>query len=161
MDYKFPFVLKRNTRFIFGSFLILFFFGSLQAAFAEQDYSDSTFKYQEEDNYCGIALMQTFVPSLSQDSIATELHKWKYDLTYWGDFIYFFNKHGINYHFTQLGEEFPAIVLLRGSTFGLRQNHFVLVLDKKHNFYHIFDPTAGFYKKPYYYLEGSLALVVE
>jgi hypothetical protein len=161
MENKFPVVLKRSAGLLIVPILIFILLGSIQVAFAQEDYPDFSFKYQEEDNYCGIALMQTFVPSLSQDSIANELHKWKYDLTYWGDFIYFFNKHRISYHFTKLGEEFPAIVLLRGSTFGLRQNHYVLVLDKKHNFYYIFDPTTGFYKKPYYYLEGSIGLVVE
>jgi len=131
------------------------------AASAHAMETGGSYKYQEKPNYCGIALMQVFVPELSQDEIASELHKSRFDLTYWGDFTYFFNNHGVGYHFTTLGEEFPAIVLLRGTTFGLSQNHYVLVLGRRGGLYSIFDPKRGFYRKPSTYLEGSVALVVE
>jgi hypothetical protein len=148
-------------RLLITNLLLLLVLASAQSVFAQPEFQDSDFRYQEQDNYCGIALMQIFVPEISQDEIARELHKWKYSLTYWGDFTYFFNKHGINYHYGSLGEEFPAIILLSANTFGLRQNHFVLALDKKNNFYYIFDPQNGFYRKPGTYLDGSRALVIE
>jgi hypothetical protein len=161
--------LMQNTGFpvgLVGRILIkilalLVILASAQTVYAQTDFQDTNFKYQEQDNYCGIALMQTFVPELSQDEIANELHKWKYSLTYWGDFTYFFNKHDVKYHYGSLGDEFPAIILLSANTFGLRQNHYVLALGKKNNFYYIFDPQNGFYRKPGTYLDGTKALVIE
>lgn len=118
-------------------------------------------RLQEKDNYCGIAVMQGFYPNMSQDAIAQELHKWRYDLTYSGDFMYFFNKHEVDYHWGSLGSEFPAIVLLSGPTFGLSQNHFVVVLGERNGFYYIFDPLSGYYKKPYYFLKGKPTLIID
>jgi hypothetical protein len=146
---------------LINSLVMLVVLASVQSVYAQQEIQEADFRYQEQDNYCGIALMQTFVPELSQDEIASELYKWKTSLTYWGDFSYFFNKHGVKYHYSSLGEEFPAIILLNGNTFGLRQNHYVLALGKKNNFYYVFDPQNGFYRKPGTYLDGSKALVIE
>ena len=134
---------------------------TLQTVSAAPSSRSPVFKYQEQKNYCGIAVMQSFFPQLSQATIARELRKGKYDLTYWGDFNYFFKKHGIKYHYTVLNNEFPAIIMLPANTFGLAENHFVIVLGKKNRFYSIFDPEVGFYRKPETFLKGTKALVVE
>lgn len=160
--------LVRNTvvpiglvgRILIKSLVLLIVLASAQSVYGQQELQSTDFKYQEKNNYCGIALMQIFISELSQDEIAGELFKSKYSLTYWGDFTYLFNKHGVKYHFGSLGEEFPAIILLKANTFGLRQNHYVLALGKKNNFYNLFDPQKGFYRKPGTYLDGSRALVV-
>ncbi len=136
-------------------------FAVLPSAHALYGFQESDYRLQEQSNYCGIALMQTFTPDISQDDIAAELFKTKYSLTYWGDFNHFFGLNGIKYHYTVLDDEFPAVVLLDAGTFGLTQNHFVLVLGGKNNFYTIFDPLKGLYRKPAIYLEGQKALVIE
>ena len=140
---------------------VVLVFAVLPSAHAIYGFQESDYQLQEKSNYCGIALMQSFTPEVSQDEIAAELFKTRGTLTYWGDFNYYFDGRQINYHYTSLDNEFPAVVLLEAGTFGLSQNHFVLVLGKKNNFYTIFDPLKGIYRKPAMYLNGMKALVIE
>ncbi len=139
----------------------LLILAAVPSAHAIYGFQESDYRLQEQSNYCGIALMQGFTPEISQDNIAAELFKTRGSLTYWGDFNYYFDRHQVKYHYTSLDDEFPAVVLLDAGTFGLSQNHFVLVLGKKNNFYTIFDPLKGIYRKPAMYLNGKKALVIE
>ncbi len=143
---------------VFVGILVLL---NLNSVYADTGAGAFEYKLQTRSNYCGIALMQSFIPELSQNEIASLLRKGEQDLTYWGDFAYIFNKYGVAYHWSSLKDEFPAVVLLDARTFGLTNNHYVVVLGERHNFYKIFDPKKGFYKKPVTYLEGSRALVID
>ncbi|HDH27822.1 MAG TPA: hypothetical protein ENH13_01670 [Euryarchaeota archaeon] len=153
--------IRNSGRITALAVLILLILALVPSAQAIYGFQESDYRLQEQSNYCGIALMQTFTPEVSQDDIAAALFKSKRSLTYWGDFNYYFNRHGVKYHYTSLDDEFPAVVLLDAGTFRLTQNHFVLVLGRKNNFYTIFDPLKGIYRKPAMYLNGKKALVIE
>jgi hypothetical protein len=105
------------------------------------------FSNQERPNYCGIAVMQLYDQTMSQDEITMELHKGPFDLVYWGDFKYFFERRGIQ--LKEAGpEDFPRITLIRNP------GHFILIMTKNEdNELWVYDPHP--LTNPIYRIDSS------
>ncbi|RMF89258.1 MAG: hypothetical protein D6733_06635, partial [Methanobacteriota archaeon] len=112
---------------------------------------------QQGSNYCGQALMQAFIPEMSQYSLRKELGKARSADTYWNDFYTVFDRHGVSYHWGEVtGDNTPVIVG------GYMKNHVILVLEKINaTDYAVFDPAIGLTFVPAADLESWSGLVID
>lgn len=112
---------------------------------------------QQGRNFCGQAVMQAFIPEVSQYKLREELNKEIFMRTYWSDFNAIFDTYGIAYHWDTVSEENTPVIVG-----GYVQQHVILVLEKTNStHYTAFDPARGLIYPPAERIERWDGLVIE
>lgn len=112
---------------------------------------------QQGSNYCGQAIMQAFIPGVSQYSLRKELNKEPHTKTYWNDFYTIFDKYGVSHHWDKVSEQNTPIIVG-----GYSRSHVILVLEKTNTTHYVaFDPAEGLVFPPTERIEQWNGLVID